>query len=104
MGPDLNGYIILDLLSSLSRYDDIELIRPVDRSREVSVLFVVRGSDVRDDTVEHDVCVLVHRAHVRRQTDEEGHSLGHGSRQTCGIQYNLIHRDCIEDTIDCKIL
>jgi len=61
------------LLSTLSRYDDVELVNSVDGCHEFATRLVVSSAHIRDESVEFDVCVLRNGSHVFRQTGEEGH-------------------------------
>ena len=52
------------LLPALRRYDDVELVRPVDWRREASSRRPVRPAHISDDAVEDDVTVLQDGAEV----------------------------------------
>ena len=64
-----------DLVSSLCRDDDVEVVDSVEWSRESSSVRLVRVADVSDESVEHDVRVLRHWSKVLRQSHVESHLL-----------------------------
>jgi len=47
-----------DLVSSLSGYDDVELVRAVDGCRKTSSRAVVRAANIGHDAVKNDRCVM----------------------------------------------
>ena len=55
-----------NLLSSLRRDDNVELINSVCWSRELAGVWVVGAADVGDDAVEDDVRVVGDWTHVLR--------------------------------------
>ena len=62
---------VRNLVSSLSRDNDVELVDAMLVCSEASSVWFIGITDVRNDSVEHDVCMLRHWTEVLRQPDIE---------------------------------
>lgn len=92
---------VTHLLTTLCRYDDVELKHAVSRCCEPTGFGVVGGANVRYDSIKHDVRMFGDRTKIVSETDKKCDFLIRRQRSTCAKNNTAIWFDQL--TLPCLL-